>query len=213
MKRNWKDIKWMFEPDGALMDIYVQEVTINDWTKIIDLINEKYEVYYGDSSGYNESQKIDKKGVVKYLTDETGEKEMKTACVKLGEIRLNCHFFLEDQIEFDIDPKEINSIEDFEKIELFMSEISKVTEGQVTLTEENDVIFPLFKIDVKNRINKLLTKEEAKVYWMNLTDSANNLKLFKTKTEMTLIPNRDKEKMLKSAMEPYQSTKKDRNVW
>jgi hypothetical protein len=205
MKRNWKDIKWMFESNGA--DIYVQEVSIDDWRKIISLINEKYKVKYGVANQINENETID------YLTDETGEIESKSVSIYLGEIQLNCHFFLDDQIEFDIDPKEINSIQDYESIEDFMINVSKTIDKQVTLTWENDVKFPLVKIDINRGVNRILTEKEAKKFWGNPNSFISKMKLFKAKMEMKFTPNRFKVKILNSANEPYKSTKKDENVW
>ncbi len=89
MKRNWKDIKWIFEPDGVLRDIYVQEVSLNDWRKVIDLINQNYKVNYGDTGEYKDTNQIDKDYVIEYLTDETGEIESKSASISLGKIWIN----------------------------------------------------------------------------------------------------------------------------
>jgi len=207
MKRSWKDIKWIFEPDGSLIDIYVQEVSLDDWRKVISLINEKYKVKYDGTN------LIDEKYSIEYLTDDTGEMESKSASIHFDDIQLNCHFFLEDQIEFDIDPKEINSIQDFETIESFMIDISTELDNQVTLTGENNIKFPLIKIDTNRGIIKYLTEEEVKEYWDNPNSFISKMKLFKTKLEMKLTPNKFQEKLLKSASEPYQSTKKDENVW
>lgn len=207
MNRNWKDIKWIFEPDGSLIDIYVQEISLNDWRKVINLINEKYEVKYDGT------KRIDEQYTIEYLTDATGEMESKSATIHLGEIQVNCHFFLDDQIEFDIDPKEINSIKDFEAIEAFMIDISAELNNQVILTGENDIKFPLIKIDTKRRINKILTKDEMNEYRENPNSLIKKITFIKTKLEMKFTPDRFKEKILKSASEPYKSTKKDKNVW
>ena len=40
--QDWDDIKWIFELDGTLRDIYVQEVSIIDWENLIDLLNKRY---------------------------------------------------------------------------------------------------------------------------------------------------------------------------
>jgi len=207
MKRNWKDIKWIFEPDGSLIDIYVQEVSLDDWRKVIKLLNEKYKIKYDDANQINE------KYAIEYLSDETGEIESKSAAIYLNDIRVNCHFFLEDQIEFDIDPKEVNSITDFQLIETFMLEISQSIDNQITLTGENNPKFPLIKIDSNREINKIITEEEAKEYWESPNDFISKIKLVKTKLEMKLTPSKFKEKIIKSANEPYESTKKDENVW
>lgn len=213
MKRDWNDIKWIFESDGALRDIYVQEVSANDWGKIIDLINKNYEVYFGETGESKNNQKIDKKYVIEYLTDQSGEKVSKSASIVLDHIGLNCHFFLKDQIEFDIDPKEINSIEDFELIENFMMEISKTTHNQVTLTDENRPDFPLIKIDINKGINRILTEDDVKDYFGDPNSLTKKMELFKNKMEMKFFPNRFKDRIMKSAHEPYRSTKKDENVW
>jgi len=207
MKRDWNNIKWIFEPDGALRDIYVQEVSLRDWKNLTDLINEKYTVIYEGE------KKIAKQDVIEYLTDKTGEVECKTVSIELEKIQLNCHFFLEDEIEFDIDPKQINSLEDFELVEKFMIDLSKSLDNQITLTYENDSKFPLVKIDVNRGVNRILTEEEVKEYWGDPNSFINKMKSFKIKAEMKLTPNRFKEKLLKSANEVHKSTKKDENVW
>ena len=115
MKRNWDDIKWIFDIDGALRDIYVQEVSISDWEKLIDLLNEEYSVRYVITDEVRNPNQIDKDYVIKFLTDETGEMDSPFVSIDIGGIQINCHFFLTDQIEFDFNPKQINSIEDFGK--------------------------------------------------------------------------------------------------
>jgi len=207
MKIDWNKIKWIFKPDGTLRDIYIQEVSLSDWNNLIDLINEKYTVKYKGK------KKIAKQEVIEYLMDETGEVEFKTVSIELEKIKLNCHFFLEDEIEFDIHPKQINSLEDFEFLEKFMNDVSKSLDNQVTLTYENDSKFPLMKIDVNRDIYRILTEEEAKEYWGDPNSFISKMRLFKIKTEMKLTLNRFKEKLLKSANEGHKSTKKDENVW
>lgn len=213
MKRKWDEIEWIFEPSGSLIDIYVQEVSIKDWERIIDLINQRFEVNYADTGQYQDRRKIDKESVINYLNDETGKEESGSVSFRLQEIKLNCHFFLKDQIEFDVDPKEINSIKDFEQIEMFMLEISRVTNNQVILTDEDNITFPFIKIDFKNRINKVLTKEEAQSFRGNRDSFSNKFIFFKAKLQMKLTPNKFNKRILKSANQPYKSTKKDENVW
>lgn len=213
MKRNWNDIKWIFEPDGSLVDIYVQEVSIDDWGKLIDLLNRKYSLRVGSSEGEKNPNKIDKKYVIKYLTDESGEMESTSVMIELNKVGLNCHFFLPDQIEFDIDPKEVRSIEDFQQIEHFMEEISKSIENQVTLSSENSPEFPLVKIDYNKGINKVLTEKEAQNYWGNPNPIKSRIGFLKTKLQIKLFPERFIEKVMKSANETYKSTKKNENVW
>jgi hypothetical protein len=207
MKRNWKDIKWIFEPDGSLIDLYVQEVSLEDWKKLIALINEKYIVKFDDKN------KISENYAIEYLTDETGKIESRSASIFLGDIQLNCHFFLVDQIEFDIDPKKVNSMKDFELIEGFMIDVSIEIDNQITLTDENNPEFPLIKIDPNRKINKILTQNELKQYWKKQDTLLNKIKTLKTEFEMKFMSKKFSKKLLNSASELYTSTKKDENVW
>lgn len=202
MKRNWSDIKWIFESDGSLRDIYVQDVSWTDWEIVIELLNKQYQLTCAGIS------QIDKKYVFEYLTGESRNKGVSIAEIQLEGIRVHCYFFLMDQIEFDVNPKEINSIQDFEKLEALMIDVSKATEKQVTLTGESNPTFPLIKIDVKNGIQKILTDQEAQTYMERSVNIA-KWELLK----MKLFPKRFKAKLLKNATQAYRSTRKDENIW
>ena len=209
MTRNWNDIKWIFEPDGSLRDIYVQDVTLNDWEKLIDFLNSNYDIKFGE----DKSNQIDKEYVIKYLKDETGEMESKALKIDYDGINIHCYFFLPDQIEFDIDPKEIKTIMDFESIEKFMVSVSKTLKNQITLTGENSQEFPLFKIDFDKDVNKVLTEKEVKDLSSRQSSALTELSALKTRFMMRFFPKTFENKILKSANEPYRPTGKDKNVW
>lgn len=154
MTRNWNDIRWIFVPDGSLRDIYVQNVTLSDWEKLIDFLNLNYDLKFGD----DDNNQIDREYVIDYLRDETRKMENKALKIYLNGISIHCHFFL-SEIEFDIDPKEIKSIQDFESIEKFMISVSRVLSRQVTLTGESSPEFPLIKIDITKGINKITNQD------------------------------------------------------
>lgn len=78
MTRNWNDIQWIFEPDGSLRDIYVQDISQQEWEKLIDYLNANFNLTYSDTD------KIDKEYVLNYLRDTKGEMEGKTLTVHLG---------------------------------------------------------------------------------------------------------------------------------
>jgi hypothetical protein len=204
MNRNWNDIKWIFETDGygSLRDMYVQEVSLSDWERLIDILNSKY------SAG------IDKDYAIQYLADESGEMEARSATIELTGLSLNCHFFLPDQIEFDIDPKEVKSIEAYHYIEGFMEVISKVLDNQVTLTGESSPEYPLVKIDYNKGVNSVLTEQEVNDYfWCKANSISYRLMGLKNRIEMKLFPKRFRDKASRSGKRIYTSTKKDKNVW
>ena len=209
MKRNWDDIKWIFEPDGTLRDIYVQDVTLSDWEKLIDFLNLTYEIKFGEE----ESKQIDKEYVIKYLRDETGEMENKSLKIEFNGIHFHSYFLLAEQIEFDIDPKEINSIKDFESIEKFMESISRTLKNQVSLTGENSPEFPLIKIDTESGVNKVLGEKEAEELSLKHHSLLFSLKSLATKLRLRFFPKTLVRKIIKSANKPYGPTGKDKNVW
>ena len=209
MTRNWNDIKWIFEPDGSLRDIYVQDVTISDWENLIDFLNLNYDIKFGE----NEKNQIDKEYVIQYLKDETGEMESKSLKIDFNGVNFHSYFFLSDQIEFDIDPREIKTIKDFESIEKFMVSINKTLKNQVTLTGENSPEFPLFKIDYDNDVNIVLTEKEATALSSKQNSALTELSAMKTRFMMRFFPKTFENKILKSANEPYRPTGKDKNVW
>jgi hypothetical protein len=207
MTRNWNDIQWIFEPDGSLRDIYVQDVSLIEWEKLIDHLNANFNLTYSGTA------KIEKKYVLEYLQDKSGEMESKSLTIHLEQIKVNCYFFLAEQIEFDIDPKEVNSLRDFEKIENFMTSISETLQEQITLTEENHPEFPLFKIDTKNKINKILTEEEANELSGRSNSISNKVSILRARLKMKFFPKQFEKKILESANEEYKPTKKEKNVW
>lgn len=213
MERSWNDIKWIFEPDGSLIDIYVQDVSIDDWEKLIDLLNSRYSLRVTIPGSETVLNQIDKEHAVQYLTDKSGETKSISVMIDLNKVSLNCHFFLPDQIEMDIDPNEVNSIRDFQTIEKFMEEVSRVLNNQVTLAGENTPIFPLAKIDYHKGINKVLTEREAQKYRGNPNSFKNRILLLKTRLQFKFFPKILEEKLLKSANEPYKATGKKKNVW
>jgi hypothetical protein len=101
--------------------------------KLIDHLNARFNLTFSDTD------KIDKEYVLEYLRDTSGEMESKSLKIHLSQIKVNCYFFLSEQIEFDIDPKEVNSLSDFEQIKKFITSISETLQEQVTLTAENSI--------------------------------------------------------------------------
>lgn len=165
MTNNWDEIKWIFEPDGALRDIYVQNVEIEDWKILINYLNANHIVKYGLLGENKEINNIDLEYLIYYLNDETGELEVKIVSIIIDDIIINLHFFSIDEIEFDIDPKEIYSFDNYKKILDFMNKVSKILNKPLILTGENQRKFHLINVDFSKKTIKILTKKEAEQLW------------------------------------------------
>ena len=210
--RNWKNIEWIFEKDGALRDIYVQNATISDWEKVVDLLNSEYKLTYGVYED-NLTDKIDFGYVKTMFADETGESETKSATIDLSGIVVKCFFFLENQIEFDINPTEIKTESEFNKITDFMKSVSSKLEKQITLCGENQPEFPLIKIDAKNGIEKMLTEKESEKLWKKSNQNVSEFTKLKSSIIMKYFPKIFENKIMESANSEYKSTPKEKNVW
>lgn len=165
MKINWEEVKWIFELDGALRDICIKNVNIEDWKLLIDFLNVNYKIKYGPTQKNYDYNVIDPEYVLKLLSIDKSEMVHKTASIILDKIIINTHFFDDEQIEFDIAPKEINSAEDYQKIINFMQDLSHLLQKEIILTGEMQIDFPLITVDCKNNLVKALTEKEARKLW------------------------------------------------
>ncbi|MFN3195662.1 MAG: hypothetical protein ACE364_06935 [Chlorobiota bacterium] len=211
VNRKWKEIEWIFRPDGSLRDIYIQDTTIDDWNNLLDLLNDMYSVVFYSENSPNGIQKIDKKWVIENFKNNSGLRNYLK--ISIENININCHFFLVDEIEFDLDPNEINSIDDYYLLESFMKEISKLLEKQITLTEEDEPEFPLLKIDSVNDVNLVMSFDEVIRLRNNSESLFSSILKYKTMLEIKLMPNKFRDKLLKNAAKPHRPTKKGDNIW
>ncbi|MCD0465799.1 hypothetical protein [Flavobacterium sp. ENC] len=159
MNLNWNDVNWIFKPEGSLRDIYIKNVTIEDWIIVIDHLNQNYSVRYGNDIDNNKTNKIDKEYVLQYFSDETAGMEIKLASIFIDKIMINLHFFSDEEIEFDIDPKEINSNTDLEIIIGFMNDMSQILNKETILTGEGESDYPLIAVDYGRKKIVFVSKE------------------------------------------------------
>lgn len=126
-----------FEDDGTWRDIYVLDTTTRDWEKWVDLINEKYRVEFWDAKTDTKRDKIDFT-IVREYWDSNGDREVISATIKVDSINIKCHFVDNSEIENYIDPIEIKSQEDHDKLVGYLTDISVSLDKEVIVTPENE---------------------------------------------------------------------------
>ncbi|MFP5115199.1 hypothetical protein ACSU64_22850 [Bacillaceae bacterium C204] len=62
-------------------------------------------------------------------------------------VLINCNFFSEDKIEFDIDPKEVKNKSEANAVFEFMKNLSKILDKESILTGENSPEYPLVAVN------------------------------------------------------------------
>jgi hypothetical protein len=141
MEYDWKKIKEdIYFIDGSFRDIYSNNITENQWEKWVYYVNENYEIQWGNKN------KIDFE-IIKH--NWKNNIQLDTAKIFIKNIQINNHFF--GDFENDIDPREINDVDDHNCIINYMKDISGIMDTVIYLSCENDKKNYLIKI-YKNEI-------------------------------------------------------------
>jgi hypothetical protein len=126
---NWDQVAPDFEYDGSLRDIYVLETTASDWQAVLDAIW---------PSLYFRSFKIDDADSGRPTMAELfNPGTTRRMCLDVGGIVVICHFFGEDEIEFDLDPREVTGQVQLDALADFMILVGRATRSPVILVPEN----------------------------------------------------------------------------
>ncbi|WP_288130749.1 protein export chaperone SecB [Microbulbifer sp.] len=130
--KQWSEIKPEFGVDGSLRDIYIENVDASVWGVFIDGVKQssyKFDFTHGDI----ERDLPGSLNQIKVLQ----ETNPTTLHLWLSDsIQINCHFFIESEIELDLSPSEIQSASSYSKLIDFLEWLASITERAVKLTHE-----------------------------------------------------------------------------
>lgn len=146
----WTELKEeIYYWDGSWRDIYILQTNLEDNKRWADYVNNNYRIEWFNGLTQAEENKVDFEVIKEYWN---GNHDLcSTAKIFIDKIQINNHFFTDTEIENDIDPREINSIDDHEKVVKYMTDLSKLLNKSVILTPENDQEIVLMKVS-KNGI-------------------------------------------------------------
>lgn len=146
---NWVELKdKIYFFDGSWRDIYVLNASKSDWKKWVDYVNQNYLVDWFNPITSRNENKIEFNVIEEYWDSNNGLGS--TANVFIGNIQINAHFFVDTEIENDIDPSEFNSIDDHNKLMKYMKDLSILLNKEVILTLENCHEITLIKVFKSN---------------------------------------------------------------
>lgn len=137
-----KVMEKVFFSDRSLRDIYILNVDLDDWQKTFDWIN----LSHWSVAFYKDGQLIQCAETDVSYFFEAKESNTMLMSIEINGVKINCNFFSKDEIEFDIDPKEIRSILEANAVIEFMKNLSKTLDKECILTEENSPEKPLVTI-------------------------------------------------------------------
>jgi hypothetical protein len=136
---DWPRQKADFEPDcGTLIDMYVQNATVEDWRIVLQRIFE-----------LDPRARLDHGGVAAAVPanfNSIFEFPKYTLSFTIGGVALTCHFFTATEIEFSFRPEDVSQSA-LNQLLAFMLDVGDATKKSVIMTPENCLEVPLFRYD------------------------------------------------------------------
>ncbi|OZC01612.1 hypothetical protein [Rubricoccus marinus] len=127
----WEKVQLAFEWDGSWRDIYVLDSSLDDWQRLLDFLR---------TSRYNLTFKRASVEPIPVHAAEAfgGPDDVRPLLqIDVDGIVVNSHFFAKEEIEFDLDPREVEVSADAEAVFEFMAGIGRALSKPVILTPEN----------------------------------------------------------------------------
>lgn len=131
---NWDVVAAEFEWDGSLRDLCVLDTTVEDWTRLLRALPGwpypwRYEVD-GAAAALPSSARDAFAGPHAFLA------------IDVEGVRVACHFFSLEDLEFDIDPRDVKGAREFAALEAFIGRVGAAVGRAVRMTPENTPDLP-----------------------------------------------------------------------
>ena len=132
------DVPDIWKADGSFRDIHVLGTTLEDWRRFVALAVSYPYSYDGEIAALPDVESV--------LRDDHSH----LLSIGVGNARLNCHFFIDSEIEIDIDPAEIESAVDHDAVLSFLERLGRTLGKPVIVTPENEMQTPIVSFDPSN---------------------------------------------------------------
>ena len=130
----WQDSQQYFLADGSLRDLIIRDIDESNWNRFLVEVHElniELSFFHG---GKVISLPATYSAIIKLQ-----ESDPTTLSMNIGAgVIVNCHFFIEEELEFDIDPKQIKCDATYNSLLEFIRRLKVIFERDVLLTEEGD---------------------------------------------------------------------------
>jgi hypothetical protein len=140
---DWETWQRAVELDGSsLWDVYVLGTDRSDWQGLLDWLHESRIPLSFERGGVSEAAPLD-------VGDAFAQQEYQDTCTMFIDpagMRVNTHFFIEEEIELDIDPRDVRGGHDLARLQAFLTRIAGLLGKTVLITPENGQDTPWFEI-------------------------------------------------------------------
>lgn len=134
---DWDTCKEDFRWDGSLRDIYITPATLDDWRILFPLLRDYPGAEYSAGGVVQEAPNTVEQV---FASRSSGIPIFR---IQVGAMVVVFHFFSDDRIECDIDPREITSQSDLDVLFGFMRWLGDAVRKPVLLTPENGREHPI----------------------------------------------------------------------
>jgi len=142
----WETVRREFYCDGSWRDIYVFDTNMAAWQRMLDAFRASpcQVQYFRD----HQPAELPKQATDAFpLPDECN----RMLSVIFSGVTANCHFFTENDIEFDIDPREIKGQEELDALLEFMHRLANIVGKDAVMTPENMRKIVVFRVRPGNQ--------------------------------------------------------------
>ena len=135
--KNWIFIReGLYYEDGSLRDIYILNTSKEDWKIWSNLVNEKFKVEFFNGRTQRSENSIEIEEVFRFWDFPDEFATTNSATINLGKVIIKCYFFIESEIENDIDPREVKEDADHQAIMDYLLTIKEALKKKVIVTPE-----------------------------------------------------------------------------
>lgn len=139
----WERYKDAFAWDGSLRDLYVRGTNEHDWQAMLTFLRSSACALRFSVDG--EPRPLPGRVADIFALDAN---PLGTALSVDGDhLALMCHFFAPDEIEFDLDPRAIDSQAQYSRLLGFIRALGHAVGKAVILTPENEPDYPYVRYD------------------------------------------------------------------
>ncbi len=137
----WDAVRDEFDFDGSWRDVYVRETDLTSWQRMLDGLRAAgYELtYFRD----NQPTELPMEASQAFPHPDKCDRLL---LVCFAGVQANCHFFCVEDIEFDIDPRQVTGQAQLSGLIDFMRCLSQAVGKDATLAPENSPEIVIFRI-------------------------------------------------------------------
>jgi hypothetical protein len=143
----WDKCRRDFEPDGGLRDIYVHSTTMEHWRALYETLRIAHHLEYSvDGTPQSLPVSVDEA----FAARSTSSNAIR---FRVGSALVVCHFFATDEIEMDIDPREVASQAALDELLGLLRLVGDTLGTPVGLTYEGDEQHPFITYEPSTRVS------------------------------------------------------------